>query len=206
MVAKIPKCQCLSLAASTGKLVDPHLTLNGASIPFASGPVMKVQVPRNEGCVREELLSRLQKMLTAIDVTPLTRKQKLLLYSSGVCPRLTWPLLIQEFPATWMEGKIDALVSRYLKKWSGLGRSANTALLYLPSSQGGLNLPLPSTLHKKLQVSRQCQLLLSQNSCIHFLADRGLKRELNLVRKRFCPAQRVRDVLVEDLGEAESRS
>ena len=78
-VAKIPKCQCLSLAASTGKLVDPHLTLNRASIPFASGPVrflgMQVQVPRNEGAVREELLSRLQEMLTAIDVTPLTRKQ-----------------------------------------------------------------------------------------------------------------------------------
>ena len=40
------------------------------SVPFASGPVrflgMQVQIPRNKGVVREELLSRLQKMLTAI--------------------------------------------------------------------------------------------------------------------------------------------
>ena len=161
MVAKIPKCQCLALQESTAKLVDPHLFLNGVPIPFSADPVrflgMQVQVPRNEGSAREAVLSRLQVMLTSIDETPLTRKQKLLLYSGGVCPLLTWPLLIQEFPTTWMDSQVDSLVTRYLKKWSGLGRSANVALLYLPRSLGGRNLPRLSTLHKRLQVSRQCQ-------------------------------------------------
>ena len=142
MVAKIPKCQCLALQAPTGKLVDPHLSLNGVPIPFSADPVrflgMQVQVPRNESSAREAVLSRLQAMLTSIDETPLTRKQKLLLYSGGVCPRLTWPLLIQECPTTWMDRQVDSLVTRYLKKWSGLGRSGNvrSSLVPAPVSRG----------------------------------------------------------------------
>ena len=94
-----------------------------------------------------------------------------------------------------MERQVDSLVTGYLKKWSGLGKSANTALLYLPQSLGGLNLPSPSTLYKRLQISRQCQLLTSQNSCMWFLADRGLKNELSLSRKKFRPALEAREAL-----------
>ena len=71
------------------------------------------------------------------------------LYSGGVCPWLTWPLVIQEFPTFWIEKKMDAVVTHYLKKWFGLGKSA---LVYLLGSMGGLNLCLP-TIHKKLQCS-----------------------------------------------------
>ena len=63
-------------------------------------------------------------------------------------------------------------------------------------SMGGLSLPLPSILHKKLQVSHQSQLLTSCDSCIRHLADRGLKHELTLTRKRFRPATVVRDTLI----------
>ena len=205
MVAKIPKCQCLSLQGSTGRLADPHLTLDGVPIPFSTDAVrflgMEVQVPKNNGAAREAVLSKLQVMLMSIDETPLTRKQKLLLYSGGVCPRMTWHLLIQEFPTTWMEQQVDAMVTRYLKRWSGLGKSANTALLYLPRAMGGLNLPSLMTLHKRLQVSRQCQLLVSQDSCVQFLADCGLKRELSLARKKFRPAKQAREALVTNPGE-----
>ena len=119
----------------------------------------------------------------------------MMMYSGGVCPCLTWLLLIQEFPITWLERQVDSLVTRYLKRWSGLGRSANTAILYPPRAMGGLNLPCLSTLHKKLQVSRQCQLLVSQDSCVCFLADRNLKQHLSLKRKRFRPVEVARDAL-----------
>ena len=84
---------------------------------------MQVQIPRDEGAVRDAVLTRLQGMLSAIDKIPLTWKQKLLLYSGGVCPRLTLPLLTNEFATTWMEDQIDPLVTRYLKRWWGLGKS-----------------------------------------------------------------------------------
>ena len=187
MAASVPKCQCLALQSSLGRLADPHLNLNGTLIPFSTRPVrflgMQVQVPSDDCAARELLLTRLSGMLSAIDDTLVTRKQKLLLYSGGVCPRLTWPLMIREFPISWMEKQVDPLVTDNLKKWSGLGRSANTALLYLPRSAGGLNLSSLTTLHKRLQVSLQCQLLTSQDPCVRFLADRSLKQDRSLVRK-----------------------
>ena len=195
------KCQCLSLQGSTGRLADSHLTLNGVPIPFSIGSVrflgMQVQVPKSHTAAREAVLTKLQEMLTAIDQTSLTRKQKLLLYSGGVCPRLTWPLLIQEFPTTWMEQQVDSLATAHLKRWSWLGKSANTAILYLPRSLGG---PSLSTLHKRLQVSRQCQLLTSQDSSVRFLADRGLKWELSLAQKKFRPAREAREAMRKSLG------
>ena len=107
----------------------------------------------------------------------------------------TYDLAIAHPGITWLEQQVDSLVTKYLKRWSGLGRSANTALLYLPRAMGGLNLPCLSTLHKKLQVSRQCQLLVSHDPCVRFLADRDLQRELHLSCKKFRPAEVAREAL-----------
>ena len=150
MIAKVPKCKCV---ASTGKVVDALLQLNGLSVPFTTEPVrflgMSVQLPTaNPDNSRSMALSRLQAMLTAVDDSLLSRSQKLLLYSAGICPRLTWPLLIQEFCISSMEKHIDPLVTRYLKKWAGLCRSCNTAILHLPTGMGGFNLPHLSTLQQ----------------------------------------------------------
>ncbi len=119
------------------------------------------------------ILNKLQQMMEAVDATPVTRKQKLLIYRAGIFPQLTWLLLIKELPSIWMEQEVDALAMRYLKKWSGLTKSGNTALLHLPQLKGGLNLPLPSALHKSLQVSRQSHLLISKDHCVHHLARRN---------------------------------
>ena len=199
MSAKVPKCQCISLQGSTGKLKDPHLQLNGASIPFTKDPVrflgLNVQVASHQVSSRSSIIARLQDMLTAVDKTLLTKRQKLHLFTAGVCPRLSWPLMTQEFPITWVERELDSLATRYIKRWAGLTKSANTAILYLPHSKGGLNLPRLSTVYKKLQVSRQTQLLTSRDGCVRFLADRNLRREESLSRKSFRPATLAREVL-----------
>ena len=200
MTAKVPKCKCISLQGSTGRLTDPHLQLHGISIPFTKDSIkflgLEVQVPNYDNTFKESLQTNLLRMLEAVDSTSVSRRQKLLLYKAGVCPRLTWPLLVHEYPITWVERHIDALTTRYLKRWAGLAKSANTGLLNLPRSMGGLSLPLPSILHKKLQVSRQSQLLTSCDSCVRHLAERGLKHELTLTRKKFRPATIVRDTLI----------
>ena len=97
------------------------------------------------------------------------------LYSAGVCSHLTWPLLTQEFPITWVERELDSLATRYIKHWAGLAKSASTAILYLHHSTGGLNLPRLSTVYKTLQVFHQTQLLTSRDGCVCFLADRNLR-------------------------------
>ena len=44
-------------------------------------------------------------------------------------------------------------------------------------------------------MSRQCQLLMSRDGCVRFLADRNLKRELGVVRKKFRPATLATDII-----------
>ena len=67
MEAKVPKCLCLSLQGSTGRLADPHLALNGVPIPFSTSSVrflgMQVQVPKNHTAAREAVLTKLRKPL-----------------------------------------------------------------------------------------------------------------------------------------------
>ena len=46
---------------------------------------------------------------------------------------VTWPLLTQEFPITWVERELDSLATHYIKHWAGLTKSASTAILYLPN-------------------------------------------------------------------------
>ena len=202
MKAKIPKCASLAIQASTGKKIDPKLCLHGQQIPYADQGVkflgMRVEIPQDRVKSRTVVVAKLEHMLRKIDACPLTRKQKLLLYRAGLCPRLSWLLTIEEFPISWIEKNLNMKATSYLKKWSGLARPANTAILYLPQKMGGLNLPLLSTLHKKLQVSRQSQLLSSQDPCVRHMAEKALQNDVSLTRCKFKASKVVRNTMQAD--------
>jgi len=143
------------------------------------------------------LKANLERMLKAVDAASVTRCQKLRLYKAGICPWLTWLLTIQELPITWVERQLEATVTRFVKKWAGLAKSA---LLYLPQRMSGLNLPSLLALHKQLQVPRRCQLLTSADACARHLAEKHLQNENRLSRKSFKPAVIVCDALADDPG------
>ena len=103
---------------------------------------------------------------------------------------------MEELSISWVEKHLDSLASRFLKRWSGLARSAHSALLFLSGNKGGLNLPLPSTIHKKLQVSRQAHLLTSADSCVRLMAEKALQKDLSLSRVKFKASQEVREVMI----------
>lgn len=54
--------------------------------------------------------------------------------------------------------------------------------------------PLPPRERVCVCVSCQCQLLLSRDSCVRFLADRNLRHEVGMGRKKFKPATFARDI------------
>ena len=84
MKAKICKCVSLGLQASTGKKVDPTLTLEGYRIQYAHEGVrfwgLKIEIPPDYAKSRVAVVSELERMLCNVDRCSLTRKQKLLLY------------------------------------------------------------------------------------------------------------------------------
>ena len=95
----------------------------------------------------QQLIQALCRMLQAVDRCPVTRCQKL--YKLGICPRLNWPLTIHEFSISWMKHELEAMATRFLKRWAGLAKSANPNLLYLPKRDSGLDLPSSSFLYKQ---------------------------------------------------------
>ena len=57
---------------------------------------------------------------------------------------------------------------------------------------------LPSTFHKRLQVSRQACLLTSPDPCVRLIAERALQKDLSLARPKFRASLEARDVMMND--------
>ena len=191
--ARVPKCRFMAIQASTGKRISSTLTISGNEIPPAEDGVFKflgmpVRVYTSNDDARSSLRGSLQQMLTVIDQTPLSHQQKLRLFKHGVCPRLSWPLLVEEFPISWLERDLQPLATKALKEWAGLARHSNTSILFLPVKRGGLALPSLVRDYKKLQASKMVQLITSHDPGVRKVADLRLLEEKKRLRMKFRPA------------------
>ena len=69
---------------------------------------------------KSALLEKLQTMLSKVDTTLLSSRQKLRLFRDAVCPRLTWHLSLANLPISWVEKNLDTLATTFMKCWTGL--------------------------------------------------------------------------------------
>ena len=97
----------MAFEASTGRIVNPGLSISGESISLMDDNFkflgMPVCVHKNNNAARTSLHKHLRLMLEAVDNSLVTRRQKLRLYRYGVCPRLSWPLLVDDFHITYVD-------------------------------------------------------------------------------------------------------
>ena len=149
---------------------------------------MHIRVPLDPAAARTIFKSSLEMMMKSIDEGPVTSNKKLRLYKQGVCPCITWPLMVESFPISFKK-VIQPLVTRYLKKWSGLNCSANTSLLFLSLKKGGLGLPSVMTIYKKQQVCRNIQLSSSRDPAVRKVVQRELELQRGIERQVFKPAE-----------------
>ena len=192
MRAKVSKCQCVAIEASSGKIYNPQLTIAGGEIPFIGNQPVRflggtVQVPQDQALAREKITSKLTSLLSRVDNVPVTRKQKIKLYRLGICPRLSWDLTISEYPVSWLEKTLDPIVTRYLKRWTGLAKSADPARLFLPQTEGGFHLSPPSTQYQKLQVGKASLLITSQDNTVNHVVHQRIEKEEAQQRAKFQP-------------------
>ena len=96
------------------------------------------------------------------------------------------------------------MVTRFLKRWASLAKSANPNLLYIyfPKRDSGLNLLSLSFFYKQLQVSRQCQILTSADPCVRRTAEDGLQSEISAEWKKFRPAVMVQQTMQDDPSQS----
>ena len=205
MRAKVPKCHSLAIHATSGKPYDPKLTLQGAAVPSIGHDPVKflgafIQIPQDQQRVRGHLQDKLLGLLQKVDSTPVTRNQKLLLYKAGICPRLLWDLGTSDLPISWVTKCLETTATRFLKRWSGLARSADPSRLYLQKKNGGLNLPNITTIYKKAKVSIACQLLTSHDPITRHISKISIGHEESQKRAKFQPMLTAREVMADDPG------
>ena len=190
---KVGKCQCVALESSSSKLSDPNLALAGEKIPFVGkSPVHflggTIQISTDQQQARDLIQRKLANLLSRVDATPVTRKQKLHLYRLRVCLRITWDLTISDFPISWVEKTLDPLATQYLKRWLGLARPADPSRLYLPQEKGSLELPSVSLLYQKMHVGKVALLMISRDAGVQYAMKFQLQQENQAQRKKFRPA------------------
>ena len=117
MKASVSKCVSLGVRASSGEVYD----LFSEPIPYISTSTFcffgtPISINSSSNQTREALRQKLQYLLERVDNTLLSRQQKLLLYSAGICPHLSWNLSTSEFPNTWLKSTLQPLTTHYLKK------------------------------------------------------------------------------------------
>ena len=171
MKVKVPKCHTLALRASTAKAYDPKLNLYGQPIHFLGNQPIRflgttIQVPCDSHTSRKNVSIKLSTMLENMDAVLITCHQKLLLYRAAACPRLNWDFGVNQFPMSWVTSTLEAVATRFLKRWVGLAKPADPSRLYLPKMEGGLGLPAISTIYRKQQASVASLLLTSPDPII----------------------------------------
>ena len=72
---------------------------------------------------------------------------------AGYVPPSVMAVPWEALPVSFLKCVIQSVATRFLKKRSGLARSANSSLLFLSRRRGGLGLPSLTVLYKKQQVS-----------------------------------------------------
>ena len=110
---------------------DPHLT----SIRYLDDGDFRylgrlLNTAASEITSRCQLQKKLDALLSLLDKTLLPATSRLWLYHHFVVPKLSWAFLTPDLTLTFVK-KLQAKLLVFLKKWVGLPRCANTAILFL---------------------------------------------------------------------------
>ena len=99
-----------------------------------------------------------------------------------------------------MTSNLEAIATRFLKKWVGLARPADPSRLYLLKTKGGLGLPAISTTYKKQQASLASLILTSPDPVVKHTVKQATMKEENLQRPIHKRMLRVRGIWQIDPG------
>ena len=176
--------QTQTLAWLRGNPIFLAITLH---VSFLGMPVKKLMSTTFH---QEFLSTKLLDLLTRVDSSPVTTKQKLRLFRDGICPHLTWDFRVLELSISFVERQLLPKATKFLKKWLRIPQGGNSHVLYLPKKNGGLQLPALTTLYKQQQASRCVLFKSSQDNTVRSLEANTRMR----CKGRFCPTSIIQEV------------
>ena len=180
LVLKVSKCYSLGIADKRWKTgtnkgkshgpFNPELSLNDEPLRFIGDSDTgyfkflgrKIWPIVSDKPALTLTFESFEKDLILVDKLNLSGASKAWIYQHYALSRLAWPFLVYSFSVEGIK-PFAQLASRLLKKWYGMNKAANPALLFLPKSVGGWNLTSPVDMFKSMQVVGQHILAHSQD-------------------------------------------
>ena len=125
MIICVDKCSTFGMKKASTKSIQylPRLLINNQLIPATKigecfqylGRYFDFKMSDQQH--KSELSSIIDDLMTDIDSKPLHSKNKILLYSRYVLPKVSWHLTVASLSKTWVTENIDTLVNSYIRKW-----------------------------------------------------------------------------------------
>ena len=160
MKAKPSKCVSLGMKVIDGRYVsfDPEMLIDGAQIQFIGNTPMKflghwIYVDLGLKDTKKLIEDKLMKLFQAVDESGLNGVMKCWIYNNLLTSKLSWDLMIYNLPVSFVKD-LEAICTRYLKKWLGVTKTITVSVLYRNKDCFGLNLKRLLDLYKFLQVSK----------------------------------------------------
>ena len=160
MRAKPSKCVALGMKVQEGRYVsfDPALSIGGEKMCYLGGTPIKflghwIHVNLDDSETRKMIEGKLKMLLDKVDESTINGIMKCWVYNHLVTSKVSWELMIYNLPITFVKD-LEAMCTKYLKKWLGVTRSITVTVLYRSKDHFGLNLKRLSDLYKTVQVGK----------------------------------------------------
>ena len=177
MIIRVDKCSTFGIKKAITKSVQylPKLLINNNLIPKIKigeafqylGRYFDFNMSNNNH--KTELTTLVNELMTDIDSKPLHPRNKLLLYSRYVLPKLSWHFTIATLSKTWVIENIDPVVNQYIRKWLEIPISGTLSTVFLTCNKFGQSIYPPSVKFIQCQTVLRKALKLSPNQSINEL-------------------------------------
>ena len=138
MIIRVDKCSTFDIKNTLTKFVQylPKLIIDNSLIPVIEtgksfcylGRYFDYEMSDDKN--KLELVSLLTTQMKEIDLKPLHPKNKIVLYSCYVLPKLAWHLTITSISKTWIIENLDSTFEQYIRKWLELPISRTLSNVY----------------------------------------------------------------------------
>ena len=177
MIIRVDKCSSFGIKKVRTKSVQylPNVLINNQRIPIIHiggnfqylGRYFNFDMSEDQH--KSELTGLIKELMSDIDSKPLHPKNKILLYSRYVLPKISWHLTVSSLSKTWVTETIDSLVNSYIRKWLQIPISGTLSSIFLTRNKFGLNICPPSIKFIQCQTVLRKALKTSPNQDINEL-------------------------------------
>ena len=160
MRAKPSKCIALGMKVVNNVYTsfDPDIIIANEKVAYLGDTPIKflghwIHVNLNQDATRELITENLSGQLDKVDKAELTGPIKCWIYNHMLTSKVQWNIMIYNLPISFVQS-LEALCTRYLKKWLGVTTSITNSVLYRSKDHFGLSLKQLTNMFKCLQVSK----------------------------------------------------